>query len=269
MPRDAPWDVRLQRADEHLAVLRRDMDVYLKSGPVELLGRDDSLNFELRIRVHQLPPAHWSAAIGDYLHNLRSALDNLTWAAVEKFKTRNLDEREARAVIFPIGTSPDGWSRLATKRLPSVRESEVLLAFRSEQPFAVTGNDAELLAAGLAERQPLAVLQSLSNIDKHRTLLLVFLVVSKADQVRFPLAQTRWFRRAEESLWQPASPGDEAVLGSVRTDGSVRLEPSYFDVRVALAINERLVKGMDLGLYLAGLGSAVRGTVHRLSRLLV
>src|SRR4051794_13080423 len=100
----APWDARLQRASFHLVTLRREVAAYLASNNVDVEATTlaDPRRVELRFRQHSLPPEWWGAGIGDYLHNLRSALDNLTWAVVQRHKSRTLTADEERAVQFPI-----------------------------------------------------------------------------------------------------------------------------------------------------------------------
>lgn len=166
-----PWEARLDRAQHHLATLRREVADYLGSGAVDVEARTlaGPHRVELRFRQDAPPPEWWGAAIGDYLHNLRSSLDNLTWAIVQRHKTAGLTDDQERAVQFPIRSRAAGWSREAARRFPTATDVDVLAALREVQPFAFT-EGIPGISENLNDSHPLARLRDMSNADKHRTI---------------------------------------------------------------------------------------------------
>lgn len=98
-------------------------------------------------------PREFSFLLGDAAHNIRSALDNLTFA-IAKPST----ERERNRIDFPIYDNLKAFKEFAPKKLPGVTK-EVFLAFEALQPYhAKTVLGAEYLSA----------LQCLNNWDKHK-----------------------------------------------------------------------------------------------------
>ena len=104
---------------------------------------------------------HLGVVAGDVVHNLRSALDHLVWQmVVENYGEPS--EKEARKIQFPILEDADKqkWKKNSTVSKVAPAQASALWRF---QPF---NND--------ETPHPLSVLQRFSNIDKHRTLNLVY-----------------------------------------------------------------------------------------------
>src|SRR5438128_2342233 len=72
---------KLARAEYHLNALTKEMRVFLDSDPYEFERRLDYENSRYLFYVKRVetPKLQWGAVIGDFIHNLRSALDHLTW----------------------------------------------------------------------------------------------------------------------------------------------------------------------------------------------
>lgn len=118
-------------------------------------------------------PSGVSAIAGDVLHNLRSTLDYAAFQAVWKSQRSPWDDSQ-----FPIASSPTSFSRRDKQTLAKLNFGFVTVVKRN-QPFeAVEDYRQEGLATDLEDiihlrnaNRPLAVLQDLSNWDKHRLLL--------------------------------------------------------------------------------------------------
>jgi hypothetical protein len=104
----------------------------------------------------------WSVLIGEIVHNLRSALDQLVFGLSEQFSgpAPNPIPRRSRwrAVQFPITMQSEDWGSRAGNlwALPP----RLAASFKTLQPFYRRKHP---------ERHPLAVLEELWNGDKHRT----------------------------------------------------------------------------------------------------
>ncbi len=96
---------------------------------------------------------------GDFVHNLRAALDHAVWAITPQ----HIRQERPTEVAFPLRSTEKSSTTWAKKRRdwygPTVFE-----VIRSNQPFN---------AAGTGTLHPLHILQFLSNTDKHQLLNIV------------------------------------------------------------------------------------------------
>jgi hypothetical protein len=120
---------------------------------------DNERVFELALNVVVPPPIEQLGLMfGDFLHNLRSALDALAW---------NLCTQDgkypdnAHQVTFPVLTKPGEWGKKATLLQ---KAGPYLQLLHDEQPIH--------RAPHTPKHDPLAVLAKLNNDDKHRELVL-------------------------------------------------------------------------------------------------
>lgn len=178
---EAPWWIKMVRARKHIDEVSadiawlREMNSGIEAVPGVREGETD-----YRLRLPSPVPMGLSAAVGDALHNMRSALDCAAFALAERHVDRTLKEREERACQFPIFgdlTQLDGFLATSPRDvLYGPRERE---AFRSVQPGWL--HDLVLAHDGTEHRprqeevahDDLTLLNRLSNIDKHRRLHLV------------------------------------------------------------------------------------------------
>lgn len=97
--------------------------------------------------------------MGDFIHNLRAALDHAVWATTPP----HIQETRPTEVAFPLHSTEKRYSAWAKKREnwygPAVFE-----VLRRSQPFK---------AVGTGKLHPLHILQFLSNTDKHQLLNIV------------------------------------------------------------------------------------------------
>jgi hypothetical protein len=154
---DHPLDgvqTKLDRAEEHLMLLGSEIDAFLESKPYVVEGQFEPETHEWveRIRVKSNPPAKLGVIVGDYVHNLRSALDHLAWQLVL------LDGgTPGERTQFPITSTRREFDRQA-KRLGALTDRH-LAGIESAQPYH---------AEDRLKEHPLNSLSYLSNIDKHR-----------------------------------------------------------------------------------------------------
>ncbi|TDB96910.1 hypothetical protein [Actinomadura sp. 7K534] len=103
-------------------------------------------------------PLAFSALLGDVIHNLRAALDYSTWAAVDD----GIRETDPQGVAFPLYDQEAKFIKW-TIRKKDWYAKPTMDAIERAQPFK----------ARASQLHPLAVLQQLSNVDKHRLLNVV------------------------------------------------------------------------------------------------
>jgi hypothetical protein len=115
-----------------------------------------------RVRFFQDTPQEWGLLVGDFAHNARSALDHLAWQVV-LFGGGNPDDRTG----FPITLRRGDWLGQVAK-LDGAQPDHVAL-IEKEQPFHRRDLYGKENISGSMEH-PLAVLNFLNNVDKHRVL---------------------------------------------------------------------------------------------------
>ena len=97
--------------------------------------------------------------MGDFIHNLRAAMDHAIWAITPK----HIQETKPTEVAFPLRSTEKSYTAWAKSRRqwygPTVFE-----VLKSSQPFN---------AVGTGKLHPLHILQFLSNTDKHQLLNIV------------------------------------------------------------------------------------------------
>lgn len=160
----APWagvSAKLRHAWDHLQKLRSSVEQFVLEPPL----RVDSASVPDRgpnwLRVDLLvdhPDESLSLSLGDFLHNLRCALDHSLTV---------LDPKGARRLTFPIYSTEAEFDRWVRRQWRSAGGSEdVQRALREHQPFvSADGRDPENYA--------LRILARLNNADKHRLLHLM------------------------------------------------------------------------------------------------
>ncbi|PXY35263.1 hypothetical protein BAY59_04755 [Prauserella coralliicola] len=156
--------IKWARAFEHQQVLARGTREQL--GGAEPLceyvrwdnaadNSDPLIKAHWRLKVKKDFPERWSVLIGDFLTNLRAALDHAFWAAAVQHSGR--PARPAQ-LGFPITTRASAFARQA-RELRELVSPEVWRVVEATQPFH---------GGAEAHTSPLEVLRVLSNVDKHR-----------------------------------------------------------------------------------------------------
>lgn len=148
----------------HFAELREKSEAFLATEPYDWSMEteeytDGTREYRISASVDDYPPIELGLIAGDVVQNLRAALDQLVWAY-------SAGDKRNRRTAFPIYITEEEYRKNAPSKIQGLREKDQLLIERW-QPFQLGDG---------AARHPLAKLQQLSNIDKHRTLLPLALV---------------------------------------------------------------------------------------------
>lgn len=151
----------MNRAQFHLNTLKESIDAFFESKPYEIVREVNPNTNELFgvLRVKRECPPAWGILVGDFIHNLRSALDHLVWQLVIH-ETGN--PPTAFDTQFPIFQTEAGYNtRGEPVRLKGVgAKAKVLI--KTLQPFHT----------GEGTNSPLWHLHELCNFDKHRRICL-------------------------------------------------------------------------------------------------
>jgi hypothetical protein len=150
--------LKLARARKHFRVLKQEIEEYLGSHPYSLYWDSDEVgvNKFLRATVSRSPPAEWGAIIGDFAHNVRSALDSLTYQLALGEQTYY--HKISRDTAFPISNDESLYKSSSGRMLKSLHPRHQAQIYEL-QPFN-----------NLGENDPLWWLQDLNNSDKHRVI---------------------------------------------------------------------------------------------------
>lgn len=172
---------KMRRGEEHFKALHRAMRRFVYSDNYTVTNYQHSGN-ELIVwgeALREPPRLQWGIRAGDAIHNWRSALDHLVWELSEMFSgpapafPLPLKSRW-RDVTFPILLDPAKWTAAVKRSLWAV-DPRLHADFKALQPFEARNRHSP---PGLPEREPLAVLQELWNIDKHRRIHLTDLEIT-------------------------------------------------------------------------------------------
>ncbi len=149
---------KVDHAFKHLQALDIDLQIMFGSQAYAIGGhyKPEAAQVDLYALGHEFPVLAWGVRIGDCLHNLRSALDHITWQLACDHLGREPKWDERREIQFPIELTCKGYRSAKIGKHLSSTYFEMLDKF---QPYH---------AGKLAKRQSLAILNRLSNIDKHR-----------------------------------------------------------------------------------------------------
>jgi hypothetical protein len=191
----------------------REWEKWLKSNPYAVLGYPDADDPTCRkFHVHrfdeEVKPENdiFGIVIGDYVHNLRSALDQLVWNLVTVANGKTPIEKEIPSISFPIVTSHPSvyWKRDMIARHDLTFEQALFL--EGYQPYRTLNSP---------HGGPLANLNALWNADKHRLINPVFVRVAEQGPVFEPNADAR----IVETWWD----GEIALKGDAKF-ACVRME---------------------------------------------
>jgi hypothetical protein len=177
---------KVERAEAHFESLHPKIGAFLNGEPkpYRFVPEIDMQASKALWRLHVVeePPLEWSTIAGDYVQNLRAALDHLIWVLV---KANGFTPTGGNAFpifdVEPPDKSGNGerlkWNRQVHGLHPSaIRFLELC------QPYnGPDGPGAHTLAA----------LRTLSNEDKHRTLLPAFVAVAEDKPSKLRSLETR------------------------------------------------------------------------------
>jgi hypothetical protein len=165
------YRLKLRRAKEHLDTIDMEVRAFIENNldPAIPFDTEPEDKWTIFRRGTVVPPdPRWGAILGDFVHNTRSALDNLVCAMI----LRNDPDHGLEHAAFP---AYEGWKEWDSKVVNRDRAIDglaptdgvsdaVLTAIEQSQPYHIAGG------AAVRKRAPLLRLQTASNLDKHRTL---------------------------------------------------------------------------------------------------
>lgn len=158
--------LKLNRAKAHAEALDAEIEAWMNRHPYELFGEYEAgppEYYVFKVRFFEDIPPEWGILLGDFAHNARSALDHLAEALV----VANTGQPGTSKTQFPIVVSPFDWPG-QLYRLEGVSERHVRM-IESTQPYRRTGFQGWHTGPAALD-DPLALLNRLSNVDKHRVL---------------------------------------------------------------------------------------------------
>lgn len=162
--------LKLARAEDHLKTLRENIDEFLRNEPYGVAEEFDPQTGQnvLRARVGREIPPLWSILIGDWAHNVRSALDHLAWQLASTG-----GRTPPRGTEFPIFADKKGRGGYFQRdnRGEPVRGSGLwkVRGIRKRPQTIIQGLQA-YQRGKQAATHPLWQLQELNIRDKHRLL---------------------------------------------------------------------------------------------------
>jgi hypothetical protein len=148
---------KLARAEHHLNTLTNEMRVFLDSDPYEFERRLDYENSRYLFYVKRVetPKLQWGAVIGDFIHNLRSALDHLTWQLALKHYGGAIPREVWPEISYPIAHDLSGFKKRSVLKHLDTEHVTFMQGFQTEHRNP---------------QNPLTLLHDLWNTDKHRIL---------------------------------------------------------------------------------------------------
>ena len=154
---------RLRRALHHLECLESVVDAWLEENPCRTWSEPeaDSTKKLLWVEVLKPPPtAELSLIIGDFLHNLRSALDNLAFELALAYKGEPMSKSIEGDSAFPVLRTCSDHNLKELNRMLRGIDPDAKTVIQGLQPY----NRGERRAIN----DPLWQLNELSREDKHR-----------------------------------------------------------------------------------------------------
>jgi len=192
---------KLDRAEQHLNALSDEIRATMEGegDPRQLRTEFDEADRSTVVYYSepQPLPIEWGVALGDVIHNTRSALDHLVYQLVLLAGgTPNAGHQ------FPIDDTSQAWTNsVARGRLDAIDQAHVT-KIESFQPFTP--------GTGVTR---LSVVRDFSNIDKHRLIHAAHCLYRCPQAVRARRSPEHDHGRARNSAWDTlrTRPGDRAL----------------------------------------------------------
>lgn len=158
---------RLDRAREHYEEFGAEWARYIERRPAEITHEvDEDGRGRVIVVRHEAPPLRLSLLIGEFMYELRAALDNCLYEIAVHYSGQDPPPGES-VLQFPIYETPDGWAA-NVKRLRHLSNEHRTLLERI-QPYQAQRRDLNCLR----------ILNRLARTDRHRTLHVVSSVIAE------------------------------------------------------------------------------------------
>jgi hypothetical protein len=175
-----PWDIKIKRAQNLTFEFNKIVDDYMSSNPAgisqELINGNE---IQVKLHITRQPPDELAAISGEVIHNLRSALDAITFSIVtEKTKRFGVPQKDGyeKTIQFPIEVKKRNLSDY--KFLKHFKREGFYQDLNDFQPYKWSEEFIpENKRVETNKGHHLALLQELSNKDKHRGINFVFCTI--------------------------------------------------------------------------------------------
>ncbi|MEZ5078104.1 MAG: hypothetical protein R2725_11760 [Solirubrobacterales bacterium] len=150
--------LKFNRAVENLNAIKRDIDAYVEEDPhqITVAFEPDADCYVARLNSIRQPDPMLGVRVGEYVHNLRSALDYIAWQLA---RLRNSEEdcmKRRGEIAFPVCLSRERFDR---RKILNLLDAPARDFLRRHQPFNMKDEP---------RNHWLAALDRLWNRDKHR-----------------------------------------------------------------------------------------------------
>jgi hypothetical protein len=207
---------KIDRAIQHLNHLNATVEEFFHAqdfyGLFRVHGETNSQRTKLLLRaelLQELPFVEWGIIVGDAVHCLRSALDQLAW-------TLSLDPDKNTA--FPICRTRKEWYTQAPAALWGIPEP-LVAAIKRSQPYH---------RGDAAHTHPLAILGTLSNTDKHKFIPVTALV---PDLMEWGITSTQGIAKTGTLKLKTGNPLE---TGAVLAELPIEVDGSGLDPQVQM-----------------------------------
>jgi len=152
-------DAKIGRAEEHYSAVVELINAWQRRSPHRLSFEKDADGRQrtARLVIHEEIPRDVALGIGDCVHNLRSSLDHLVWAATVAQVPTPADPRR---IVFPICGDEGQWITEAPGSIGQL-STELQAAIEDLQPFK---------RPDTLPMNPLRLVSRLDDADRHRML---------------------------------------------------------------------------------------------------
>ena len=245
---------KMNRAKEQLAQIEDEVASFWERKPYGSIGHyePESSRYVFSIRVFEPTPfARWGVLVGEFIHNVRSAIDHVAWQLV-CLNNRKPIERQTG---FPICMNPSDWHTQRGGGLWMLEgaSDHIKTEIEGLQPYH---------AGDLKRDHYLAVLQDLWNIDKHRVLHTVAVVPDEVGLTPLPLRDVERVIDTEIVTPDRIEEGAEfgyAVIEPSGPNPKMRVD-SYFHLAIAFG-PPSLAEDADVSALLKLIWTNVQGDI--------
>jgi hypothetical protein len=152
---------KIKRADDNIKPLYEEIVAWAKRDAYGFVteAQKKGTKHIVRIETDETVPPEWALMVGDFVHNLRSALDHLVYQLVISNRG-TVTNRTA----FPIFADATKYGKYSSPQIDGV-PSMCVAKFKSLQPYFRSRNE--------PTHDPLWWVHELDRIDKHRLLTVV------------------------------------------------------------------------------------------------
>jgi hypothetical protein len=175
LPRDHPLagcEAKLLRAQQNLEFLDDELGRYLDghAEPIPRVGQFDPNTNRMRWRFAAIEPPDLTlaAAVGDYIHDLRSTLDHLAFELSFRDTHGTIPNRN---IAYPCCRVTTDWGTARTRaKLNGINATHRAMIYRTQPCYRQQDAPTNARTVRRRVRHALADLEDFWNDDKHRTL---------------------------------------------------------------------------------------------------